>query len=235
MQTYRLWRGSRVLHLEVELDPVEEPKADPWNSYYCCRFAWAHEGAELFRTLHQTHTPATEKKFESPHYVEIADEKTSTTILTGGLAFHRRQEDRMLDTLLVTRGERQRKFRLGIGVDLQHPLHEAIGLLTPLVIVPGVAAPASGASGWLFHLSSRNVIATSWQPLVEDGKIAGFRVRLLETAGRPVSLVLSAFRPVKFAATNDFQGNPVAELMIDEGKIKLDLAAYEWTNVSARW
>jgi alpha-mannosidase len=234
-QTYRLWRGSRVLHLEVELDPVEEPKADPWNSYYCLRFAWPNEGAELFRTLHMTRTEAVEKKFESPHYVEIADEKTSTTILTGGLPFHRRQEGHMLDTLLVTRGERQRKFRLGIGVDLPHPLHEAIGLLAPPVIVPNVLAPSSGSSGWLMHLSSRAVVATSWQPLVENGKIAGFRVRLLETEGRPVSLAVSAFRPVKSAATVDFQGNRQADVTIDDGKAKLDLAAYEWVQIEARW
>jgi alpha-mannosidase len=235
VQTYRLWRGSRVLHLEIELDPVEEPKADPWNSYYCCRFAWADEGAELFRTLHQTRTPLAEKKFESPHYIEIADEKTSTAILTGGLVFHRRQEDRMLDTLLVTRGERRRKFRLGIGVDLQHPLHESIGLLMPSVVVPGVPAPASGTSGWLIHLSSRNVIATSWQPLDEWGRIAGFRVRLLETAGRPVSLAVSAFRPIKAGKTVDFQGGDLAELSVEDGKLKLDLAAYEWAEVAATW
>ncbi len=234
-QTYRLWRGSRVLHLEVELDPVEEPKADPWNSYYCLRFAWPNEGAELLRTLHMTRTEATEKKFESPHYVEIADEKTSTTILTGGLPFHRRQEGHMLDTLLVTRGERQRKFRLGIGVDLPHPLHEAIGLLTPPVIVPNVPMPSSGGSGWLVHLSSRSVVATSWLPLEENGKIVGFRVRLLETTGRPVSLALTAFRPIKSAAMVDFQGNRLADVTIDDGKAKLELAAYEWVQLEARW
>src|SRR5262249_27891315 len=47
-QTYRMWRGSRVLHVEIELDPDEEPRADPWNSYYCCRFAWSDESAELY-------------------------------------------------------------------------------------------------------------------------------------------------------------------------------------------
>jgi alpha-mannosidase len=141
----------------------------------------------------------------------------------------------MLDTLLVTRGERQRKFHLGIGVDVQHPLHEAIGLLTPPIVVPSVPAPSSGSSGWLFHLSSRSVIATSWQPLEEAGKIAGFRVRLLEAAGRPANLALSAFRPVQSAATVDFQGNNLAELNIEEGKIKLDLAAFEWVEVVARW
>src|SRR5438094_7482784 len=29
VQPYRLWRGSRVLHLQVELDEIEEPRADP--------------------------------------------------------------------------------------------------------------------------------------------------------------------------------------------------------------
>jgi alpha-mannosidase len=234
-QTYRLWRGSRVLHVEIELDPVEEPKADPWNSYYCARIAWADEGAELFRTQHQTRQPCTEKRFESSHYIEIAGTKNTTTILTGGLTFHRRHEHRMLDTLLITRGERQRKFRLGIGVDLARPLHDAIGLLTPPIVVPNVPAPTSGSSGWLMHLSARNVIATHWEPLQQDSRIVGFRVRLLETEGRPASLALSAFRAIKSATTVDFLGNPLAELLIEEGKLKLDLAAYEWAEVVARW
>jgi alpha-mannosidase len=176
-----------------------------------------------------------EKKFESPHYIEIADEPATTTILTGGLAFHRRHEDRMLDTLLITRGERGRKFQLGIGVDLQHPLHEAIGLFTPPVVVPGVPAPASGSSGWLMHLSSRNVVATSWQPLDSGGKIDGFRVRLLETAGRPASLALSSFRPIRSASTVDFQAQRLADVSVEDGKAKLDLAAYEWVELEARW
>jgi len=234
-QTYRLWRGSRVLHASIELDPVEEPKADPWNSYYCLRFAWPDELAELFRTVNETRQAASEKRFESPHYVEIAGEKTSTTILTGGLAFHRRHEERMLDTLLVTRGERQRKFRFGIGVDLVHPLHEAIGIFTPPVIVPNVPQPASGSSGWLLHMSSRNVIATSLSPLEENGRIAGFCARLLETAGRPANLAITAFRPVKSASTVDFLDQPLGDCQIDDGKIKLDLSAHEWVQVVARW
>ena len=235
VQTYRLWRGSRVLHVEIELDPAEEPKADPWNSYFCARFAWPDEMAELFRTVNQTRQAVTEKKFEAPQYIEIIGAKDSTTILTGGLPFHRRQEERMLDTLLVTRGERARKFRLGIGVDLNHPLHDALGLLLPPIVVPNVPQPKSGNSGWLLHLSSRNVIVTSLLPLEENGRITGFRARLLETAGRPANLAVSAFRAIKSASTVDFQGNSLAECQVEEGKIKLDLAAHEWAEVHARW
>jgi alpha-mannosidase len=235
LQRYRIWRGSRVLQLEIELDPAEEPKADPWNSYYCVRFAWPDETAEVYRSLHMTRQAATEKRLEAPHYLEIADEKQSTTILTGGLTFHRRHEDRMLDTLLITRGERNRKFRMGIGVDLAHPLHEAIGLFAEPIVVPNVPQPASGNSGWLMHLNSRNVVATSWQPLDEEGRVVGFRVRLLETAGRPANVALSAFREVKSAAIADFQGRELSPCAIEEGKVKLNLAAYEWAELVARW
>jgi alpha-mannosidase len=235
VQTYRLWRGSRVLHIEVELEPVEEPRADPWNSYYCCRFAWSDELAEIFRTVNETRQPAGEKRFEAPHYFELSTDNSSTTILTGGLTFHRRHDDRMLDTLLIARGERQRKFRLGIGVDLAHPLHEALAMLTQPIVVRDVPQPSSGVSGWLLHLSSRNVVATSLSPLEEGGRIIGFRARLLETAGRPANLAISSFRPVRSASTVDFQGKTLAELSIDDGKAKLDLAAHEWTEIIARF
>lgn len=235
VQTYRLWRGSRVLHVTVELDVAEEPRADPWNSYYCCRFAWSNELAEVFRTVHESRHLASEKRIESPLYIDVADEKTNTTILTGGLPFHRRHEQRMLDTLLISRGETARTFHLGIGVDLVHPLHEALGLLTPPVIVPNVPQPSSGTSGWLLHLSQRNVVTTSLLPLVENGQVTGFRARLLETAGRPANLVLTAFRSLATAATVNFQGQELAKLEVEEGKVRLNLSAHEWTEITARW
>lgn len=234
-QRYRLWRGCRVLHVEVELDPAEEPKSDPWNSYYCIRLAWADEMAELFRTVNETRQAVTEKRFESPLYVDLASEKHGVTLLTGGLTFHQRQQDSRLDTLLITRGERERKFRFGIGIDLSHPLHDALGILAPPVVVPNVPQPASGNSGWLLHLSSRNVITTSLLPLEENGRLTGLRARLLETAGRPANLHVTAFRPIKSAGTLDFLGQPLADCPIEDGKLKLDLAAHEWVEVVARW
>jgi alpha-mannosidase len=141
----------------------------------------------------------------------------------------------MLDTLLISRGERQRRFRLGIGIDLAYPLHEALGLLAPQAIVPDVPRPSSGASGWLVHLGARNVIATSLRPLVEASRVVGFAARLLEIAGRPASLTVTAFRPIQAAATVDFLGSPLATVKIEDGKAKLDLAANEWTELHARW
>jgi hypothetical protein len=101
--------------------------------------------------------------------------------------------------------------------------------------VPNVPQPKSGNSGWLVHLSSRNVIATNLAPLVENGRIAGQRLRLLETAGRPANLVVAAFRPVKSAITVDFQGQQLGECAVEDGKAKLDLAAHEWAQVHLRF
>jgi alpha-mannosidase len=235
VQRYRLWRGSRVLHLAIELDPQEEPKPDPWNAYYCCRFAWPDELAELYRSLHQTRQPASEKRVTSPHYVEISDGQSSVTLLTGGLSFHQRTQERFLDTLLISRGERQRHFQLGIGIDLAHPVHEAIGLLAPPIVLPDQPRPASGGSGWLMHITPRHVLATGMEPWIEGGRCQGLTLRLLETAGRPAKVALSLFRPLVHAELIDFLGHSLGDVSIVDGKAQLDLAAYEWVQIRVRW
>ncbi len=224
-----------ALLFDLEIDPVEEPKADPWNSYYCARFAWADDSAELFRTLHQTRIPCGVKRFESPQYVEIATEQHRTTILTGGLPFHRRHDHRMLDTLLIARNERTRRFRLGIGVDLSHPLLEAAGLLCPPQVVPCATAPASGTSGWLFHLDARNVIVSSWEPVSEANKTVGVRLHLLETEGRGAKVKLNAFRPLKSAQRIDLHGSLGEAYPLEGDAARLELSPYDWQGVELRW
>lgn len=233
-QTYRIWRGSRVLEVEVELEPREEPRADPWNSYYCARFAWPDETAEIFRTIHQTRQPATGKQFEAPHYIDIVTEKNNTTILTGGLPFHRRHEFRMLDSLLITRGERRRKFKFGIGVDLSQPLHDALALLTPKVTLE-TPAPSTGASGWLLHIDARNVIATSWEPVVEGGAVVGLKARLLETVGRGATTTISCFREFRSAEKVDPAGHSIGACEVADGKLRVDVAEHEWLEIVARF
>jgi len=235
-QTYRLWRGSRVLQLDIELDPTSELKADPWNSYLASRFAWASEAAELRREVNMTRHATSAKRFEAPHFVEIEDGGKRTTILTGGLPFHRKPGGRMLDTLLITRGETCRRFRMGVGMDLRNPLHEAIALQMPLYTILQTAPPTSPSrSGWLFHLDARNVIATHWEPLLEGSDAKGFRVRLLETGGRAVKVTLSAFRPVAKARQRGLDGSPRSDCTLDEGRITLQMAAHEWTEIEASW
>ena len=193
-----------------------------------CRFAWPNEAADLWRDLHQTRVPFAGRRSEAPHYVEIEDGDTSTTVLTGGLPFHARSGERMLDSLLVVRGESARKFSLGIGVELKHPLLEAMSLLAPVPQVIGSAAPPSPAdSSWLFQIDVRRVIATHWEPVAADGSTCGVRVRLLETGGRAAHAKLMGFRPFTSARRLDFRGNVLGECKLNEGTVEIDLPRHQ--------
>lgn len=235
-QKYQLWRGSAVLVIDIELDIDDEPRADPWNSYYAARFAWASEEAELFRGVGWG-THATEaKRLEAPLFVEARTETTRTSILAGGLPYHRRIGLRMLDTLLVVRGETSRKFRLGVGIDLAYSLPAALELLSPPVIIPDDGAPPRpAASSWLFHVDAKNVVATYWSPLEQDGALTGFRVRLLETEGRPGQALLRGFREIGNARQVDFLGQTLVDLPLDAEGVRVDFAAHEWVEVEAVW
>ncbi len=238
--TYRerfwLWRGTRVLHVEIELDPVIEPAADPWNAYYACRFAWNDETAEIFRAVNQTRHKASRKQLEAPLYLEINDGEMQTTVLTGGLPYHKRVGDRMLDTLLSVRGERQNKFHIGLGVDLPQPHNEAISLLAPqTVAVQNAAAPKSGDSSWLFHIDARSVVATYWEPIVDGNAVTGVRVRLLETNDRAARAKLSTFRAAGSARLMNFIGESLGDCQINEGRIQVELAASQWIELEVLW
>ncbi len=234
-QRVRLTRGSRVVELEIELDIDDTPRADPWNSYYAARFAWGDETAKLYRSVAGTIQPTEAKRLEAPHLVELRAEKTRAAVLTCGLPYHHRIGDRMLDTLLVVRGETQRQFRLGIGVGLPQPMTQALELLDPLAVVTNAAMPATGATGWLFHIDVRSAVATHWEAIDEHDRNVGFRVRLLETAGRAGRVTLRAFKPVGSARQIDFLGQTLVELTVEEDRLYVDFAAYEWIELEARW
>ncbi|MCR9117875.1 MAG: hypothetical protein NXI22_13130 [bacterium] len=235
-QRYRVLRGSRILRLKIDLEPLVQPKADAWRSYFAARFAWKSEATDLFTTLQQTRQAVSGKRLEAPHYIELVQPKQRTAILTGGLPFHRRIGLRNLDTLLVVRNESARSFELGIGVDLTHPYNEAVSMLSPPVVVTENAAPPKPAdSSWLFHIDSRNISATSWEPLEEAGAVVGFRVRLLETAGRATTAHLQSFRPVGAASLLDFNGESITKLSSDDKGLEIQFAPRQWQFVEARW
>jgi len=236
IQRYQVWRGSRVLRLQLEIQAEKEFRSDPWNSYAALRFAWADEGAEIWRTVNETRHKTESTRFETSHYVEVDSGDARTTILTGGLPYHRKQGLRMLDSLLLVRGETATQFELGIGVDLKHPMQQALELLTPTTIVPQQAARTAPAdSRWLLHLPARNVQATHWEAIQEGEQIVGFRVRLVETDGRPAKVKLSSFKPVSKAHKSDFQAQSISDCDVEDGAILFELSGHEWAEIEARW
>jgi len=236
VQVYRLWRGSRLLELDVELDIDEEPRADPWNSYYCCRFAWADEAAYTYRTINSQRQSVAMRRFESPLYVDMDGAESRTTVLCGGLPYHRRVGGRMLDTLLIVRGERQRKFQLGIGLDLDYPYRHAVSFLSPALVQSTVAGPPKpAASSWLFHVDLRNVVATHWECLERDGSVVGFRARLLEVAGRSGKLSLSCLKNVAVARRTDYNREPLGDCEVAGDKITFDIDPHQLVQLEAEW
>jgi alpha-mannosidase len=245
-QVTRVWAGSRVLHIEIEFDGLEEPRADPWNSYYAARFAWPDEAAELWRGVSLARCKTTAVRIEAPEFIDIDNGAGVISLLTGGLPYHRRSQDRMLDSLLVVRGETTRRFKVGIGVDLPQSAAAALEFVTPPTLSFDAGPPPTNNSGWFFHLGAKNVVATHWRPLVDaavDAPVAGdstapvhgFRARLLETAGQSGRVTLRAFRNVTRARQVDFFGQTLLELPVDNDKITLDFAAHEWIEVEAYW
>ena len=183
---------------------------------------------------------------EAPEYIELENGSGRIAILTGGLPYHRRSGDRMLDSLLVVRGETARQFTIGIGVDLTHPASAAVELITPATVFAETAPPPIASSGWFFHLDAKNVLATHWQSLPDAAPsdspsddaprtIKGFRARFLETTGRAGRVTLRTFRPVSAARQIDFLGQTLVEVPFEGDKIRLDFAANEWIEIEVLW
>ena len=243
-QTTQVWASSRLVRCVVELEDVAVPRADAWGSYVAARFAWPDDAAELYRGVGLTRQKTQAAHLEAPEYLEIDSGSASISILTGGLAHHRRAGARMLDTLLVVRGETARRFAFGIGVEVPYPASAAIEFLAPTCMALTSGPPAESASGWFFHVDAKNVLATYWESLVDRAadpespssrSPRGFRARFLETAGRAGRAALRTYRPVQSARQIDFLGQTMLELRVEGDKIMLDFTAHEWIDVEVTW
>ncbi len=244
-QRVQMTLGSRLVVIEIDLDPAESLTADPWNSYIASRFAWSDRTSELRRGVHLQSHLTRARRFEAPHFVQVEGIAGRTALFTGGMPHHSRVGSRMLDTLLSVQGETATKFRLGIGLDVVHPWMAALDLLSPEIARSATAAPPEPVSyGWLFHLDAKNVLVTHWEPLWHEpnqGKaggpknVVGVRCRLMETEGRAVLAQLRCFRAPVSAQQTDFENQPTGALAVKDDRVSLDLGAYEWVQLEARW
>ena len=235
VETVEARRGSRVLNVTVELETGREPGADPWVSYYAARFAWVNETAELFRGVGLSRQASEESILESPYYLDLRAPRTRFTILTGGLPYHRRFGLRKLDTLLCVRGETARTFRFAIGVNLAHPVPAALHYLAPDAMVSQNAPPPKNPAGWLFHIDAKNVVATAWEPWISSDRALGYRVRLMETEGRPARVGLRSFRTITTARRVNFLGEEAEQLSVEGDKVTVEMGPHQWLQIEAEF
>ncbi len=251
-QTFRVYRHKPVLEIEIELEVDRMPNGDPWSNYYASRFAWNDSTASLTRSLLGGAQIVDSERFESPYYLEIADENRRTTILNLGLPFHRKTGLRMLDSILITEGETCHRFRFVVAIDQTYPMQAALDAMTPVSVIPTETGPPNvGNSGWFFHLDARNVQIiritnlmseppNDLEPCGQYDKLnpapgCGFAVRMMETEGRHKSVALRCYLMPTIARQRDFEGRTIGDLKIDGNCVHVEMTAYAIADIELRF
>jgi|GEM_PF-5777469 len=230
-QTTTARRGSRVLQFDIELELTDAQRkalsTNPWSNYYGVRLAWNDETVDLTRGISSAQVTTDTVAVEAPQFVDMTGNTTRTTILAGGLPYHRRHGLRKMDTLLVVAGETESRFQLGIAIDAPDPTCASQGFLAPETILTDRKSPAT-PSGWTFHLDRRGVLPTSWRPVVDDdGRVTALTVRLLETRGTAVDVGVSTVRPIKDVQVAGTIA-PAKPPSVEDDRAVISLRPYEW-------
>lgn len=251
-QTFRLWRGRRILDIDIELDSVKMPDGEPWTNYFGVRWAWMDSTAALTRSVLGAAQPLGQDRFESPHYLEIADIDTRTTIIHHGLPYHRKTGRRMCDSLLIVEGETRRRFRFSVACERPYPLQAAWDAMSTAIVIPTeLGPPRCGSTGWFLHVDAPNVQLTRLTDLMNEPRSeapswesseptvipsgSGFAVRLQETEGRQQSVALSCFRTPLSVRQRDFTGRTVGQPRIAGDAVRLTLSPFEITELELRF
>lgn len=234
-QLIRIGSGRPLIEIEFEITPAKPLEGEPWTNYFAARWAWKNEEAALTKGVLQVAQPVLGERIEAPDYLEIADGQGRLALLAPGTPFHRRTGPRMLDTLLLVAGESTDPQTIRIALDQPFPMQASLSSLTPPLVIPVThGPPASGESGWFFHIGAKNVVLLRLLPTPTGAP--GCVVRLLETEGRAKAFKLTAFQTPATARQIDLQGQTMSTLGIDaDGGVILEIAAYEVLEVELTW
>lgn len=227
-QRFRLWLGRPVLDIRIEIEPVAPVEGYGWHAYHAARFAWRDEHVPLLRGYQGQPTLTGATRPESPDFVDLRVGRPNTVIFPAGLPFHQRHGGRMLDVLLLVEGETARAFDLTVGIDREQPMQTALGVVSPVAVVPMTQGPPRvGASGWLFHLDAPNVVLTTLRPAPGDAVLA----TLLETANHAGPATLRCVRdPVK-AMVQDLAGTDLYDATLEGDAVHLDIMSCDLARV----
>jgi hypothetical protein len=220
-QRFRAWLGRPVLELRIEITPQTPPTGYPWHSYYGARFACREERATLLRGVNGVGYVSNHTRPESPDYVELRIGRSNTIIFTGGLPFMQRHGGRMLDVILLAEGDQARSFDLLLGLDREHPMQTALGMITTPAVFPTAKGPPHiGSAGWLYHLDATNLLLTGMRP-APDGADA-ILLRMLECSVHGGQAEFRCVRNPNRAVLLDTRG----EALMETG-ISSDAATFE--------
>ncbi|MFL5328235.1 MAG: hypothetical protein ACJ8C4_04915 [Gemmataceae bacterium] len=230
-QRFRAWAGRPLLELRIELRPEKPPRGDPWHDYFGCRFAWREEAASIFGGMLGRAQYTAGERIITPDFLELRLADSSALIVTGGLPFHRRHGPRMLDTVLVRRGETATMFELAIGLNRPQPGHAAQGMISPVAAVAAEQGPSAvGPTGWLAHLDVPNVLVTSMRPVAN-----AIFARLFEVGGHSGPASFRWARNPELAAIVDGSGGELASALVEGDAVSVDVGSLDLVNLQVNW
>ncbi len=239
-QRFRLWAGRPTLEIRIELSDLDPAwltkvtEGDPWTHHLACRWAWPDPQSTLRRSALLAPTATGSERPETPEAFDITSRLRRTALLFGGLAHHRRQGTRMLDTILVAGSETARAFSMGVALDLEHTFPATLDLTAPAFAVPTDAGPPrSGPTGWLIQVDHKAVAPIRLEFTANAGErgAPGLIVDLIETAGKPARCKLRAFRDPTRARQVDGHGEHIVDLSVDGDGTLVDLTPHEIARV----
>ncbi|MBI1345727.1 hypothetical protein GC163_05500 [bacterium] len=239
-QRTKLDRYRPAIEIDVSLTAVVVPDGDPWNNYFCLRFAWESSSAAVTRCLVDEASEVSNDRFETTEYIEIADETERLTIIPYGLPFHRKTGPRMLDALLIVHGETRRDFHFAVAMDQTYPLEAAREATLPALIVPTESGPPRGAStGWLLHIDTRGMELLELHDLGETDSATtspvGYVLRVLETEGRGRTARIRLFRSPIAAIKRALSGTTEYPLPLEGDAVICEFKPYELAEIELRF
>ncbi len=245
-QRLRTWLGRPLLEMKIELEPVQAAAGYGWNAYFGARFAWRDERTLLVRGIHGSRHISSHPRPQTAEYLDLRIGQFGTTIITGGLPFHQRQEGRMIDVLLIPEGEKTTTFELGISLDRDVPALTALGLHSPLAQVPTTKGPPHiGSSGWLFHMDMPNFLITRLLPGKRETRPEGtpaptepehaITAQILECTANSGHAEFRCFRDPKRAVVLNGKGDFLNDTSIVGDAITLEVSPLDWIQLQVEW
>ena len=228
-QTLSVRRKDLFADLQIELHDLSEVPIDP-NFYVCSRLAWHDESSPVLYGSSEVRSRSTNAWIEAPTYVRVNQPDHSVTLLTNGLPWHRRSARNRLDSVLVIGKERQRSFRMHVGLDCVNDLTAATERSLPAIQMPQLPAPFN-SDGWLFHFSSKNTAGLFSEPLLRDDRVVGVRWRLLETQGRRGKLKMTCPFEVTNAERMTLDGRAAGALSFEGRVVQIDFTRNEYFEI----
>ncbi len=228
-QRMTLVPGMALAMLEIDVT-LPQPLPGPlFESHVASRFAWhENEDVEIFRSLHLQSVATERTRFTAPHFIEIVPSLARTgpgsggvMILTGGLPWHVRSSDHVLDCVLAGRGAVTASVRLAVGLGVERPWDAAITVAAGGVPGAPVAVPG-------------NVRLGAGPPGFAGERSESLCVRVFESAGRAGDIRIEWSRSVVRAVALDFEGRPLPDVpvAVDGHATVVFLDRYQWLSLA---